>query len=161
MSNKVIAGVVIVLVLVGAAWLIYSKADANGASTNTEQTTVGAGAETGKKPGKATPYFDWKFTASGERVDTGAPKTKVTLMSNDHAYDVGTYLGSCSRISSKNLQVGEVDGVLCWFAGGGDELGIFKEGDSFVVKKRQVDEGTAETPSTPTAFTAIVQLQEM
>lgn len=160
MNNKIIAGIAIVLVLVAASWLIYSKTETSGTLTSPQTDSQQAG-DTSKKPGKATPYFDWKFTAADEHVDTGAPKTQVTLLSNDHAYDVGTYLGSCSRIVSANLVTGEIDGVLCWFAGGGDEVGIFKEGDTFVVKKRQVDEGTAETPGTPTAFTTIVQLQEM
>lgn len=60
---------------------------------------------------------------------------------------VGTYPGSCSIVedSSWPLLENELTGVICWFAGGGSEVGVFYEDGKRVVKVGALEEGTAET----------------
>ncbi|MES2994565.1 MAG: hypothetical protein V4681_00815 [Patescibacteria group bacterium] len=87
--------------------------------------------------------FSWKFEDAGEK--DGAPQTTVTLMHGTESKKVGTYTGSCAELAAENLQPGQVSGVLCWFAGGGDEIGVFEEGGEYVVKVGQQEESTAES----------------
>jgi len=156
MKNTTIALLVIALLALGG-WVAYAQF-VPGASVSPSTTTD---ENTGKKVAKDTPYFDWTFTVKPEVQ--GMPQTAVQLSSNGHVYDLGTYTGSCSRIgdSSWPLVVGEVDGAICWYAGGGDEIGIFKEGVNFVVKKGVLDEGSAETPGVRGNFTTLITLEEM
>jgi len=103
--------------------------------------------------------YDWEFKDLGED-STGMPTTEVTLTSNGTIYRLGTYSGSCSVIegSSWSLQEGEKSGVICWWAGGGYELGVFEENGTLVVKKGQLDEGNAETPGFRGNFQTLVEL---
>jgi hypothetical protein len=102
------------------------------------------------------PYstFSWGYK-SIEPTTSGVPMTDVILSvasaSNQKTYSLGTYEGSCSVItatSSWNLLPGEISGTICWFAGGGTELGIFRENMTFTVKKGLLDEGSEEASST-------------
>jgi hypothetical protein len=63
---------------------------------------------------------------------------------SDKNYNVGVFDGSCAEVPFSELLKDEVDGVFCWWAGGGIELGVFNEGGKFVMKKGKVEEGTAE-----------------
>jgi len=87
--------------------------------------------------------FSWRFVTT-ESEDGLPPRTQVALISNGDVYDAGAYAGSCAEIANENLLEGEVSAVLCWWAGGGDELGIFKEGDRYVLKRGVQEEPTAE-----------------
>lgn len=91
--------------------------------------------------------FEWTFEQKGEDA-TGVPSTAVTLWRGDAIYAAGTYAGTCSVIeeSAWKLYEGELSGVICWFAGGGNEIGVFQENDSYVVKVGELDEGSAEEP---------------
>ena len=88
--------------------------------------------------------FSWRF-ATTESDDGLPPRTEVALITGGNAYDAGTYAGSCAEIASENLPENEVSGVLCWWAGGGDEIGVFKEGERYVLKHGFQDESTAES----------------
>ncbi len=79
------------------------------------------------------PTISWKFTAAAE-VD-GMPRTTVALIFNGTSHTIGTFTGSCSQISAtggidgKGLLAGEQSAVQCWYAGGGDEIGVFAHED--------------------------------
>jgi hypothetical protein len=88
------------------------------------------------------PKIDWSFEKSGD-LDI-APKSKVTLTFNGKSSDVGTYSGVCSPVT--DLLPDEVSAVLCWWAGAGDEIGVFKNGESYVVKTGSQGEGDAQSP---------------
>lgn len=86
----------------------------------------------------------WVITDLGIDEKTGMPKTQVGLIANGKEHDIGTFGGSCKQQVSDPLP-NEKEKVVCWFAGGGQEIGLFDEGGRTVVKVGDVDEGSAET----------------
>ena len=87
--------------------------------------------------------YEWIFTDLGTD-DFGMPRTIVGLMANGRAYEVGEFDGSCAEMDTDFLP-GQKSKVGCWWAGGGNEIGIFEEGGRDVVKVGAVGEGDAET----------------
>ncbi len=90
----------------------------------------------------------WKFTpvSNAASKPSDAPKTRVTVTWDGKSHDAGTYQGSCTEIDGSNgtLSDGEVSGALCWFAGSGDEIGIFNENGTFVLKHGEQQESSGE-----------------
>ena len=87
--------------------------------------------------------FAWTYQTV-ENKDSGEIKTKVFLLTQGKKYDTGLYTGNCNQIDSSRLTDGEVSAVLCWYAGFGDEIGVFKDSTGYTVKHGEVQEGTAE-----------------
>ena len=104
--------------------------------------------------------FEWTFVKHEADEATGIPHTDVALRSGEKTYDAGTHEGECFVIedSAWELLPQEQSGVICWFAGGGSEVGIFEEEDNLVVKRGLVDEGDAETPGTRGDFEKLFEL---
>lgn len=90
------------------------------------------------------PVVSWEFVSEGE-AEFGAPITRVFVVSEGNRNDLGTAQGSCSELSSTELQENQVSGALCWWAGAGEEFGVFEEQGGFVVKKGTQEEPTAES----------------
>lgn len=93
--------------------------------------------------------YSWRFEDMGEG-EMGEPRTKVFLQSGEAEYELGLYAGSCTSLeeSSWELLPGEVSGAICWFAGGGTELGVFAERDGgYALYEGILDEGSSEVPS--------------
>ena len=90
--------------------------------------------------------FNWEMTDAGTDQASGTPRTKVAVKYGDKVRTVGTYDGSCAEIGSSSwtLLDGEKTGVICWWAGGGKELGIFEENGKLVLKAGDLDEGSDE-----------------
>lgn len=107
---------VVAVVVIGVLWYAYSSRTA---STETQ---------TGGDRIKA-PTITWRFTDAGERDNV--PFTEVAVTVNGVEHEVGSYQGTCSEITEtggvdgKGLVAGELSAVQCWFAGGGDEIGVF------------------------------------
>lgn len=80
--------------------------------------------------------IEWSFIDAGETDNI--PYTDVVVIINNISYPVGSFQGSCSEIGAtggidgKGLLAGELSGVQCWFAGGGDEIGVFAHEDGGV-----------------------------
>jgi len=138
MNTKLVLAIVGIIIVAGGAYFLF-----------VQQAQAPQMAQT----------YDWEFKDLGED-STGMPTTEVTLTSNGTIYRLGTYSGSCAVIegSSWSLQTGEKSGVICWWAGGGEELGVFEENGALVVKKGQLDEGNAETPGFRGNFQTLVEL---
>lgn len=83
----------------------------------------------------------WSFQEKTPEPTTGAPVVQVTVTIDDTEYDAGTYNGSCIEIDKENLSDDEVAGIVCWWAGFGDEVGVFVEDDTIVVKHGEIQEG--------------------
>lgn len=109
-----------------------------------------SGAVKGKLPGHT---YEWSFKSLPEDAQ-GIPQTAVMLSVDGAAREVGTYEGSCMVIegSSWKLLDGEHAGAICYFAGGGTEIGVFEENNTMVVKQGFVDEGSAEVAGTRGGF---------
>ncbi len=104
--------------------------------------------------------YKWTFEEKGQEKGTGAPLTEVSLSYGGSTKVIGTYQGSCSVIDNKawTLLSGEKSGVICWFAGGGSEIGVFEEGGKLVVKEGFVEEGDAETSGSRGGFKSVFSL---
>lgn len=103
---------------------------------------------------------EWLISDTGAFNEFGAPLTMVALRVNGEQRAIGVYDGSCAVIEESQWQLmeNEVSGVICWFAGGGKEIGVFREGEQFVVKEGDVDEGSAETEGFRGNFKALIAL---
>lgn len=146
--EKVLAGIVVLgVVIVGALFFMQDYGEVPGGPE-------AAPVETAAKERT----FAWRFEF---RESEGAlpPSTHVALITNGEVYDLGRYAGSCAEIADDQLLENEVAAVLCWWAGGGDELGVFKEGDRYVVKQGIQEEGTAEGLGQRGDFQELITLQ--
>jgi len=104
------------------------------------------------------PALSWRFETIETAGDDLAPRTKVALIADGDVYDMGAYAGSCSEVARENLLPGEVAAVLCWWAGAGDEIGVFKEGGSYAVKRGVQEEPTAESEGFRGNFVTLTEL---
>lgn len=104
--------------------------------------------------------YEWSFQNMGTEEDTGASITAVTLRADGVTHEIGTYQGDCFVIEGSDweYQEHEVSGAICWFAGGGSEIGVFNENGSRVVKVGDLDEGSAETAGVRGNFRTVVEL---
>ncbi len=146
MNTKTLALVLGAIVLIGAAFYIgRSQKVGESVPAQTAATTTAA---TAAQPAAMAPSgeqatYSWKFTAAPEKG--GNPQTKVTLTTGGKTYDAGTYEGSCQvNTMGGGLMPGEKAAATCWFAGAGDELGVFEEGGKIVLKHGELQEASGE-----------------
>ena len=148
--------IVIVCVLILAAGGIYAYYGDNqafraqqipqyAAETASSTMQVGHNASSTGDVGMGKHAVNWKFQQVGEGK-FGDPQTKVTVTWDGASHDAGTYSGTCAEVDGSNgtLSEGEVSGALCWFAGAGDEIGIFNEKGAFVLKHGEQQEPSGE-----------------
>jgi hypothetical protein len=107
---------------------------------------------------QAARTFDWRF-ATTESDDGMPPRTQVDFITNGDVYDAGAYAGSCAEIAAENLLPNEVSGVVCWWAGGGDEIAVFKEGERYVLKHGFQEESTDESDGLRGDFTELAAIR--
>lgn len=104
--------------------------------------------------------YSWNFTEAGVDENSQAPITRVTLIADGVSYDAGLYSGSCFEMERSPLALlpNEIAAVVCWFAGGGNEIGLFEEDGRTVAKVGIVDEGSAEVPPFRGDFTPLFEI---
>lgn len=110
-----------------------------------------------KKESLKTPertQITWLLEKAGEDSETGAPLTRVKVDFKGEikkGYDAGVYAGNCFEIAKSEWELleNEISGVICWWAGGGDEIGIFKEDDKLVGKHGTLGAGSPATEDEP------------
>lgn len=148
MNKTIIGAVAIILIGIGAWYYTASQAPTG---------------ETTQQGGKIVPK--WSFENVPQTNESDAPRTKVVLNIGGKAYDAGTYQGSCAEIGDtggvdgKGLVAGEVSGVQCWFAGGGDEIGLFQEGTTLSLRHGLLEEPQGEgSDGFRGNFTSILEL---
>lgn len=95
--------------------------------------------------------YQWRFV---EWSDQEIPETQVTLVANGEAHVIGTYQGTCAVQEGDYLEY-EVSKVICWFAGGGHEVGVFEEPGQVAVRVGEVDEGASGVPGFRGNFTLV------
>lgn len=141
MNTRVII-VVLAILAIGGGYYYYTQKPTMAPATTQNATTSAP-------LGKIVPK--WSFTSVPQTDESAPPQTKVTLTLGAKIYDAGTYAGNCSEIGAsggvdgKGLVSGEVSGVQCWFAGGGDEVGLFQAADgSLTIKHGDLDEPNGE-----------------
>lgn len=167
--NKIglVVGVGVGIIAIGAGFLFfYPQAQPKVVACTMEAKMCPDGSSVGRTGPQCefarcpTPTMIWNFESKGEDTVTGIPHTEVTLAINDKKYSAGTYEGNCTDIknSSWQLVAGEEVGAICWWAGGGVELGVFEEAGQLVIKKGLLDEGGAETPGIRGNFETLLKL---
>jgi hypothetical protein len=107
--------------------------------------------------------YEWLFSKAPQYTDT-VPVSKVQLRTASATHDIATVEGTCSYeylfdAPLKMLPGGVYPWALCWYAGGGTEYGIFKESGRLVVKKRLVDEGSAEEAAVEMPFEKVMEMR--
>jgi len=108
--------------------------------------------------------IQWHFTSAGE-IDA-MPYTNVAVVVEGKTYEMGKFLGSCSEIGAnggidgKGLVAGELSAAQCYFAGGGQEIGVFAHEDGgYQIMVGELDEGSAEAPAFRGDFEIKVDIQ--
>lgn len=111
----------------------------------TESTlTTEIAAQTETKDSKSID-FDWTIEELGENEDfipIASIKLNITGAANQR-YDLGNFSGNCFEIHGSNWErlKNEISGVICWWAGGGEEIGVFEENGRLEIKKGVLEEG--------------------
>lgn len=145
--NKTLISIVILAVVLGAAGFLISGVKQMPASDGSPQTQQSSDTQTGGRV--ADPQIAWTLTDAGETDNIPYTNVSVTLYGTAHA--LGKYQGSCKEVGASGgidgtgLLAGELSAVQCYFAGGGDEIGVFaNEGGGLDVMAGQLGEGDAE-----------------
>ena len=126
---------VLIAFILAAVWAVVVAHD-------TQAPLVGEGA------------YQWSFKDWGSEE---RPQTQVTLVAGGTSRAIGIYDGSCAVMDSDYLEY-EVSKVVCWFAGGGHEVGVFEEPGQTVVRVGEVDEGASGIPGFRGNFTLVERL---
>lgn len=119
--KTIVIWILAALLAVGGGAYIYINAQKAPESGNTNTA------------GNSEPVIAWKFTSAGET--DSIPYTSVSVTVDGKIYDMGKFQGSCSEVGAsggidgKGLLAGELSAAQCWFAGGGDEIGVFAHED--------------------------------
>ncbi len=86
--------------------------------------------------------MEWVSEDTGEKVGEGdMPVTKITLQVTGTKEEI--YSTSCMGTASTDMQdvEGSIASVQCWWAGGGDQYGVFVgEAEQLSIMHRTVDE---------------------
>ena len=136
--NKTLAIVVVVLLVILGGLFVFNQS-----------------------PKSPSVSYSWQLTDLTEDPEKpGIPQTDVTLMVGERTIPLGTFDGPCTVVEESEwpLLQGEKSGAICWWAGGGSEVGVFLEYGHDVVKVGQLDEGSSEISPTRGNFVTIVTL---
>ncbi len=162
--NKNLGIALVFIILAGGVYYWYGH-KATPALQETQQANETTGTQsTGETPtapeGIGKHSVKWEFKQVSEDKTTGAVKTKVTVTWDGTSHDAGTYEGTCAEVDGSNgtLKEGEVSGVLCWYAGAGDEIGVFSENGKFVLKHGEQQEPSGEGAGFRGNFKTIIAL---
>ncbi len=89
---------------------------------------------------EALSVFTWNIIPIDEQSDI--PQSRVSMVYKNKIYELGVFQGSCFRIADSEWEYvsGESDGVICWWAGGGVEIGVFPENNTYSIRKAFIGE---------------------
>lgn len=119
-----------IIVIGGVGYVALNPGVTNAPTEEATDTTVEDSSDTSAS---AEAKISWQFIDAGEREYI--PYTKVLVTVGTKVYDMGEFQGSCAEIGAnggvdgKGLLAGELSAAQCWFAGGGDEIGVFAHED--------------------------------
>ena len=133
----IVLGIAVVLAFGVGAYVATHQADFKTQGKAGESATQTAPGDHPEEDHDATPTgkigIHWKFDTKPEI--NNIPQTDVSVQVGETVYEVGTFQGSCREIGAsggidgKGLLAGEVAGAQCYFAGAGDEIGVFAHED--------------------------------
>lgn len=160
-TNKNVLIVVAVIALIGVAAGLGYLLMKNSTPVPVAETATTTDMNVSEQPAVTTPVrtYAWAFTPAGTG-SASEDRTKVTLTTGGKTYDAGTYSGSCVVIADAELKdANELTGVLCYFAGAGDEVGVFEENGKIVIRAGEVMEPTGEGGPFRGNFKTLVEVQ--
>jgi hypothetical protein len=101
------------------------------------------------KPAAGPVTIDLVATGVEPRNDDN-PKTKLGLSVREpgkpeQQIELLTVTGDCERLVGKDADAGALVTLRCWFAGSGDTVSVYQDGDALVVRHQESDEA-AEAP---------------
>lgn len=104
--------------------------------------------------------YGWELVQFPENAETGIPRATVNLGVGETKREIGEFDGVCFVIEELQWELleNEKTGVICWWAGGGKEIGVFTEGGRDVVKVGELEEGTADDLGFRGNFKTILEL---
>lgn len=143
MKNTILA--VALLLVLGGGYYAYSQGLLSSAAPQ-QNTAANTNAVQNTNDTNTEPTISWAFEDVGER--DFIPYTKVSVTVNGTMHTVGEFQGNCTELGAtggvdgKGLLAGELSAVQCWFAGGGDEIGVFAVEDGTL----ELMVGTLEEP---------------
>lgn len=105
--------------------------------------------EAGKTPAAGPVTIDLLATAVEPRNEDN-PRSKLSLSVREpgkpeQQIELLTVTGHCERLLGKDADAGALVTLRCWFAGSGDAISAYQDGDSLVIRHQESDEA-AEAP---------------
>lgn len=110
----------------------------------------------------------WTIEDLGED-EYSQPRNRISAIINGTSHEVGTFNGNCGEVGAEKesfymetlADSGAVAGVSCYWAGYGDEIGIFKTDAGLSIRTREIGEGTGVSGPSQTEFTTKLDLKLM
>jgi hypothetical protein len=141
-------GLVLVVIIAVVAYVVHDHVLAPVTSTPISETGAITASSTATQ---TTHHVTWRLTDAG-MGENSDPHVRVEVTVDEKTTYVNTYQGDCHElgkdggIDGSGFLPGEISAVQCWWAGGGDEIGVFTSGTSTVIKHGELDEGTSNSP---------------
>jgi hypothetical protein len=104
--------------------------------------------------------LSWSYQDGPINDTTQASTTEVTLTVKGKTYDAGTYDGTCKELGPDDLLTNEIGAVSCYFAGSGDEIGVFNESGQMYLEQGQLQEPSEEDPAVRGNFKKLIPLTQ-
>jgi len=152
--NKKIISVIAAIIMLGALYVLSNNTKTKTKtplSTPQQEATTTIQTETAKSTTSTSTSISHEWHFSAHEDPDGMNRTDVSLTVNNENHILGTYDGACflvapdkTGITGEFADPNEIDRAQCYFAGGGNEIGLFKEGDTILVKVGELSEGSME-----------------
>ncbi|MDB5189110.1 MAG: hypothetical protein JWL82_67 [Parcubacteria group bacterium] len=154
MTKNIAIGILVLIVVVfGAYAFMTSRAVAPVTTTETATTTTTASVPAAPAGKLVSHDIRWTIAPLAEDA-TGMPHARVSVTVDGKTRVAGTYAGTCKEIrvsgslDGKGLLAGELSAVQCYWAGSGDEIGVFANEDGgYDLMAGELGEPTAEAPA--------------
>jgi hypothetical protein len=147
MSKNIAIGILVLVVVALIAYMVGTRALQAPVTSQTATTTESTA---GKLVARD---ITWTITPT-EDDQYGTPHAEVSVTVEGKSYVIGTFAGQCKDIAAsgsidgKGLVAGELSAVECYWAGSGDEIGVFAHEDGgYQILVGEIGEPTAETPA--------------
>lgn len=149
MNKKISYSVIVLIIVALAGYFLYQKNKAGeGQSLPVSDISPSSVTPVEKTAFTAAlPMYVWQLTAV-EANASDIPRTAVVITVDGALHPVGMYDGSCNVLQAGQTGIGgeqadanEITRIQCYYAGSGDEVGIFIENGKTVVKTAELSEG--------------------
>ncbi len=147
-----------VVILLGLVFIIYKLQIAKSDTQENVGTTAETKSSVTSVPVDSKPVttylstdFVWKSEAAPQKEDRELVSyEKISLEVKGKVYDLGVYPNCYLKKPFEQLESGQISKVKCWYGGAGNELVVYNENSSYILKKRWIQEsGGPEVKAQP------------